>query len=108
MSPTMLWRNCSGESVTFGETREISMKPKILTTALTALGLSLSLSLSLSCSSAWAGWDDSYLPDCCAFWVGPWASGPAAYYPHRWYRSHRVYRYAHYRRHRVKMRDNSR
>src|SRR5215467_109767 len=100
----MLWRNCSGESASLGETREISMKPKILTTAVTALGLSLSLSL----SSAWAGWDDSYLPDCCAFWVGPWASGPAAYYPRRWYRSHRIYKYSHYRRHRVKMRDNSR
>ena len=80
------------------------MKPQILMTALAAIGLSLSL----SCSSAWAGWDDSYLPNCCAFRAFPWASGPAADYPHRWYRIHRSHKYAHYRRHRAKMRDSSR
>jgi hypothetical protein len=74
------------------------MKPQILIAALAALGLSLSL----SCSTAWAGWDDSYLPDCCAFWVFPWASGPAADYSRRWYRPHRFYRYTHYRRYRAK------
>jgi hypothetical protein len=79
------------------------MKPQVLITALAALGLSLSL----SCSAAWAGWDDSYLPDCCGFWALPWASGPAADYPRRWYRAHRFHR-AHYRRYRAKMRDGNR
>jgi len=78
------------------------MKPQILITALTALGLSL------SCISASAGWDDSYLPNCCAFWAFPWASGPAADYPHRWYRAHRFHKYAHYRRYRAKARDSNR
>jgi hypothetical protein len=79
------------------------MKPQILMTALAAFGLSLSV----NCSSAWAGWDDSYLPNCCAFRAFPWASGPAADYPHRWYRTRRFHN-AHYRRHRAKMRENSR
>jgi len=78
------------------------MKPQILITALAALGLSL------SCSSASAGWDDSYLPNCCAFGAFPWASGPAAGYPHRWYRAHRVHKYGHYRRYRAKARDSNR
>ena len=91
----------------FRETREISMKPQILMTALGAIGLSLSLSLSLSFSSAWAGWDDSYLPNCCAFGPFPWASGPAADYPRRWYRAHRFQKYVHYRRHRARARDSN-
>jgi hypothetical protein len=78
------------------------MKPQILITALTAFGLSL------SCSSASAGWDDSYLPNCCAFGPFPWASGPAADYPRRWYRGHRFHKYAHHRRYRAKARDSNR
>jgi hypothetical protein len=78
------------------------MKPQILMTALAALGLSL------SCSSSWAGWDDSYLPDCCLSWALPWAAGPAADSPRRWYRAHRLHKSAHYRRHRVKVRDRDR
>ena len=76
------------------------MKPQILITVLAALGLSL------SCSAARAGWDDSYLPDCCAISL-PWASGPAAGYPRRWYRAHRFQKATHYRR-RVKLRDKDR
>jgi hypothetical protein len=76
------------------------MKPQILITVLAALGLSL------SCSAAQAGWDDSYLPDCCAIWL-PWASGPAADYPRRWNRAHRFQKAAHYRRW-VKLRDKGR
>ena len=80
------------------------MKPQILMTAVAAIGLSLSL----SSSNAWAGWDDSYLPNCCAFGAFPWASGPAADYPRRWYRTHRFQKYVYYRRHRAKMRDSNR
>jgi hypothetical protein len=102
MAASLLWRNALANQLPFGDRRESSMKPQILITALAALGLSL------SCSSARAGWDDSYLPDCCAFWALPWASGPAADYPRRWYRAHRFHKSAHYRRYRVKMRDGSR
>jgi hypothetical protein len=102
----MLWRICLGESAILWEPKEISMKPQILITALAALGLSLSLSL--SCSRAWAGWDDSYLPNCCAFGPFPRASGPAADYRRRWYRTHRFHKYAHYRRYHTKMRDGNR
>jgi hypothetical protein len=69
------------------------MKRIILIPALAALGLSL------SCAGSSAGWDDSYLPECCAWsWQLPWASGPAAGYRHRWYRLHRRHKAARYYR----------
>jgi hypothetical protein len=77
------------------------MKPQILIIALAAVGLSL------SCSSARAGWDDSYLPRCCGVLALPWATGPVDY-PRRWHRAYRFHRYAHYRRHRLRMRDGNR
>jgi len=76
----------------------MSMKTHILIIALAALGLSL------SCGSSSAGWDDSYLPDCCVWYWGPWASGPTVGYPRRWYRTYRFHKSAHYSRQRVKPR----
>jgi hypothetical protein len=69
------------------------MKRKILIPALAALGLSL------SCTTSSAGWDDSYVRQCCALsWQLPWASGPTADYRHRWYRLHRRHKSARYYR----------
>ena len=96
-SARLLWRHDLANQLPFWNT-EMSMKPHILMIALAALALSL------SCGSSSAGWDDSFMPDCCTWYWGPWASGPTAGYPRRWYRTYRPHRSAHYWRHRVKPR----
>jgi hypothetical protein len=77
---------------------EMSMKTYILMSALAALGLSL------SCGTSSAGWDDSYVPQCCVSYWATWTYGAAAHHPGRWYRTHRLHKSVRYQRQRVKMR----